>query len=105
MNWLFVCNQNKHRSPTAEKIFINKACTKSVGLYGGRIVTKKDILWADIIFVMEEHQREELVSLFGDTLLTVRLINLDVPDIYGFMQEELVTVLQQNVTRTISAFA
>ena len=64
MNLLFLCNQNKNRSKTAELIFKQKFKTKSAGLYNEKPVTEKELAWADIIFVMEDVQRKEIGKRF-----------------------------------------
>jgi predicted protein tyrosine phosphatase len=95
MNVLFICNQNKHRSKTAEEIFREKFATKSAGLYSTRPVTEKELLWADIIAVMEEEQRHELGKRFPKVYMQKRIVNLDVPDVYSYMQPGLISVLRR----------
>ena len=62
MKILFICNQNKHRSKTAEDIFKDSFEVKSAGLYTEHPVTQERISWADLIVVMEDDQRKELYS-------------------------------------------
>ena len=64
MKILFICNQNKNRSKTAEELFKNKFNTQSAGLYNEKPVSKKQIKWADKIMVMEDEQRTELSKIF-----------------------------------------
>ena len=97
MNTLFICNQNKHRSKTAELVFHERFNVKSAGLYGGKLVTKKELEWADIVFVMEEEQRHELAKRFPGEYLRKRILNLDIPDIYTFNQPSLAKLLQRKV--------
>ncbi len=94
MKVLFVCNMNQCRSPTAEELFSSKFKTKSAGLYGGRIVAKKDLSWADVIAVMEPEQRVELVNRFPDECLRKKLVCLNVPDIYKYNDFALVELLK-----------
>lgn len=54
--------------------------------------------WADIIFVMERAHRAKLQRRFRPQLKRARVICLDIPDDYAFMQPELVALLQRKVT-------
>ncbi len=89
MKVLFVCNQNKYRSPTAEALFKESFETRSAGLFGGKLVSKDDLSWADIIAVMEEEQRHELVKRFPAECLQKRLVCLNISDVYGFNEQRL----------------
>ena len=64
MKILFVCNQNKHRSRTAEDIFKDRFDTDSAGLFNDKPLTEKQISWADIVAVMEDKQRSEIAKRF-----------------------------------------
>lgn len=89
MRVLFVCNQNKYRSKTAELVFRDRCEVKSAGLYGGKLLSREDITWADTIAVMDEEQRHELVKRFPYESLQKRIVSLDISDVYGFNQETL----------------
>ena len=91
MNKLFVCNQGKYRSRTAATIFGGKCAGVFTGL------KEEDLQWADIVYVMEEHQRSEIGKLFPKEYLNNRIINLQIPDIYGYMDSELVDVLRRKL--------
>ena len=58
LNILFICSQNRKRSPTAEEIYseFEHLKTRSAGLNKGSeyLLEPEDISWADIIFVMEK---------------------------------------------------
>jgi predicted protein tyrosine phosphatase len=58
---LFVCSQNKLRSPTAEAVFANHAAVEvdSAGLNHDAVVplSPEQIEWADLILVMEKSHR------------------------------------------------
>jgi len=98
---LFVCNQNKYRSRTAEEIFKNnKNCiVKSAGLFEGcRIMLNKDMIkWADIIFVMEKRQKEEIEKRFPEEFISKFIISLNIPDIYNYMDPDLIKLLKERV--------
>ena len=53
--------------------------------------------WADIIFVMERAHRARLQRRFRGHLKRARVICLDIPDDYAFMQPELVVLLEKKV--------
>src|SRR3989344_99900 len=99
MKLLFVCNQNKNRSKTAEDMFRPTHVTRSRGLYGGEKLTTKDTQWADIIFVMEEEQAEELRTKFPDAYAQKRIICLNIPDIYIYQQPKLVLSLKESMKK------
>lgn len=93
MKVLFICNQNQNRSKTAEEIFKNKFTTKSAGLYNEKPVTEKELVWADLIVVMEDGQRSEIAKRFPKVYMQKKIISLDIPDIYRYEQPELIEAL------------
>ena len=97
MKVLFICNQNKHRSKTAEELFRNKFETKSSGLFNKRPLTEGEVAWADVILVMEEEQRLELAKRFPTYYLQKRILSLDIPDTYSYGQPELIDLLKFKV--------
>ena len=102
-NVLFVCSQNRLRSPTAEQIFADRAGIEvaSAGLDAtcGNPVTSEIVAWADIIFVMERAHRQKLQKRFRTSLKKARIICLDIPDDYAFMDPALVRILETRVPR------
>ena len=106
MNILFVCNQNRDRSPTAEILVNNegKHKAKSAGLYceRDRVVSNDMIKWADVVCVMEEHQRDEINKRFPKQAFLKRILCLDVPNIYKFNQSELVRLLKKKIKDVLS---
>jgi len=102
---LFICSRNKWRSLTAEKILngVNEYDVRSAGTEtNARIkVTEGHIGWADIIFVMERKHARRLKNKFGDLLNYKKIICLDIPDDYGFMNEELIELLKSRVSEYI----
>ena len=95
---LFVCSRNKWRSLTAEKICENVSgySVRSAGTEkGARIrVTEGLVGWADWIFVMEKKHADRLRSKFPESLEGKKLICLQIPDNYQYMEPELVELLQ-----------
>ncbi|MBI2307016.1 MAG: phosphotyrosine protein phosphatase [Rhodocyclales bacterium] len=104
---LFICSQNRLRSPTAEQVFSSRSdieCT-SAGLNhdAENPVTPELVEWADIIFVMERAHRNKLSAKFKKHLNNKRVICLDIPDEYEFMDPTLVKLLNAKVTRYLAA--
>ena len=102
-NVLFVCSQNRLRSPTAEQIFADREDVEvaSAGLDAscGNPVTPEIVAWADLIFVMERAHRAKLQKRFRASLKTARVICLDIPDNYEFMDPMLIRLLEARVPR------
>ena len=102
-NVLFICSQNRLRSPTAEQVFATWPGieTSSAGLNhdAENPVTPELLQWADIIFVMERTHRSKLSSKFKPHLGNARVICLDIPDEYEFMDPDLIRLLKAKVPR------
>ena len=102
-NVLFVCSQNRLRSPTAEQAFASHPGveTASAGTNSDAEspLTSELIQWADIIFVMEKAHRNKVQKRFKADLKDVRVICLDIPDEFKFMDEKLIRLLMAKVTR------
>lgn len=96
-NILFVCARNKFRSRTAETIFRKdeRFNVRSAGLseQSPHKLSYKDIEWADVILVMEKEHRTRIHQKF-DCQGFPKIIILDIPDIYNYMDEELIEILQ-----------
>ncbi|WP_085303605.1 low molecular weight protein tyrosine phosphatase family protein [Colwellia polaris] len=101
-NILFICSKNQWRSPTGEKIFKNHAelNVRSAGTSASarKTVNAKDILWADIIFVMEEKHKSRLKAEFTKLVKYKDIQVLDIPDEYQYMDEELIDNMEQFVS-------
>lgn len=100
MNVLFVCSQNKLRSPTAEQVFSRWPGIEvdSAGLNNDaeNPVTPENVAWADVIFVMEKMHRNKLSKRYRQ-YLRAKVVCLGIPDDYDFMDEALVALLQARV--------
>lgn len=101
MNLLFICSENRLRSPTAESVFSAypgiKAIGAGTGLYAQTPVSRELIEWANIVLVMEKHHQNEVARMYKDALKEKPLVCLDIPDRYEFMQPELITLLKERV--------
>ena len=102
MNLLFVCSENRLRSPTAEAVFNDYAGVSAIGAG-----TNKDaptpvsgdlIEWADAILVMERSHRNKIASKYRALLKGKKLGVLDIPDIYGYMEPVLIDLLKVRVS-------
>ena len=98
---LFICSRNRKRSPTAEIVF-SKApgiLTASAGLApDAETPLDADLVeWADVVLVMEKSHRKKLLARFGKALGDRKVICLDIPDNYQFMEPALVELLEQKV--------
>jgi predicted protein tyrosine phosphatase len=102
-NVLFVCSQNKLRSPTAEHVFADwpGVETSSAGTNNDaeNPLSRELVEWADIIFVMERAHRAKLQSRYRAALNGTRIVCLDIPDDYQFMDPRLVELLKAKVPR------
>jgi len=102
-NVLFVCSQNRLRSPTAEQIFSSRkdieVASAGTNHDADNPLTHELVSWADIIFVMEKAHRTKLQRKFKAALKRARVICLDIPDDYEFMDPALVRILEARVSR------
>ncbi len=102
---LFVCSRNKLRSPTAERIYRNsprfEVRSRGTASSARRGVTLDDVLWADHIFVMEHKHASVLRQDYRDEVAQAELHVLDIPDVYEFMDPELIDLLEGAVKRVL----
>lgn len=100
---LFICSQNRLRSPTAEQVFSQHQGLEcaSAGLNNDaeNPVTPELLDWAEVVFVMERAHRNKLNAKFKGYLRNARVICLDIPDEFEFMDPKLVQLLKVKVSR------
>ena len=100
---LFICSQNRLRSPTAEQVFANwpGVETSSAGLNkdAENPLTPELLEWAHTIFVMERAHRSKLSARFKPHLGDKSVVCLDIPDEYEYMDPELIGLLMSRVPR------
>lgn len=105
---LFLCSQNRLRSPTAEVVFSEYPGLEvdSAGLdrTAEIPVSTEAIAWADIIFVMEQSHKSKLSRNFQPFLKGKRVICLDIPDEYEYMEPVLIELLKQKVLPLLGTF-
>jgi protein-tyrosine phosphatase len=88
------------RSATAETIFTAEGYTvKSAGTEVSATVPLSNelILWADLIFVMEEGHKVIITNYFEASTADKKIIVLDIPDNFYYMEQELVELLKVRV--------
>ncbi len=99
---LFICSMNRLRSPTAEQVFAAHPGIEcdSAGLNNDadNPVTGELVEWAELIFVMERVHRSKLSRRFKRHIGNRRVVCLDIPDDYDFMEPALVDMLKRKVT-------
>lgn len=106
MNILFVCSANKQRSKTAEDYFSSKPLGHtfySVGTNpkichkeGTNLITEADLIWADLVYVMEEKHRK----IINDQTIknyNSKITVLNIPDVYKYYQKELLQLLDDKI--------
>jgi predicted protein tyrosine phosphatase len=99
---LFVCEGNRHRSPTAERLYTATPGVKarSAGLSPlARVEVTDELLeWADAVFVMDDRLERLIRKRFAATIDGKNLVCLAVPDDFQFMQPELLALLTERLT-------
>lgn len=104
---LFVCAQNRLRSPTAEQVFADwpGVETASAGIHRDASVpvSPELLAWADLIFVMERRHRSKLSHTFRPHLRGKRIVCLEIPDDFDYMNEGLIRLLKARVPRYLPA--
>ena len=103
---LFVCSENRLRSPTAATVFSDFEDVEAVSAG-----TNKDcetpisgdlIQWADVILVMEQAHKKKVAKQFRSLLRDKKLAVLDIPDAFEYMDPMLIALLKARVTRHVS---
>lgn len=102
---LFVCSQNRLRSPTAEQVFADdpnlEVASAGVDATAETPLSPELIEWAEVIFTMERAHSRKMSARFGRYLRRQRVICLDIPDIYSFMDPQLVEILRARIPRLL----
>ena len=100
--FLFVCSQNRLRSPTAEQVFADwpglEVSSAGTNRDAENPLTNDLIEWADTIFVMERTHLNK-VRRFRSALGPRRVVCLGIPDEYEFMDPALVRLLKARMQR------
>lgn len=104
---LFICGKNRRRSPTAEQLFSDwealEVTSAGVDADADIVVGPELLEWAEMVFVMEASHRTKLSTRFRSHLNQQRVIVLDIPDRFEYMDPELVQMLIVRVTPHLGA--
>ena len=95
---LFVCRYNRRRSATAERVFSKdpRLDVRSAGTSDDALVRVNAhmLAWADLVLIMDAGLERALRARFAGDPALERIVNLDIPDDYTFLDPELVRLLQ-----------
>jgi len=98
---LFVCTVNRMRSATAHEIFKNdnRFDVKSAGtdISAITVISKELLDWANSIIVMEKHHMSYIRKKYPDIYNNKKIVCLYIPDMYNFMDKELISILEYKV--------
>jgi predicted protein tyrosine phosphatase len=99
---LFIGGKNRWRGSTAEQIFAGRLDVEcaSAGLSqdADTPLSAERVAWAELICVMELEHKARLLARFKPALMGKRVVCLDIPDRYAFMDPKLVDLLERKVT-------
>jgi predicted protein tyrosine phosphatase len=98
---LFLCELNRSRSATAERLFCKRpdlhVCSAGTSEDALVRVNQRMLEWADAIFIMDPAQRRALDRMFPGHPALERLICLDISDDFAFLQPDLVKLLEERI--------
>ena len=98
---LFICSQNRLRSPTAEAVFSKLPgleCLSAGTDDKANVPLDPELIeWADTIYAMETSHRNRISKKFKKHLAGKRIVVLNIPDEYEYMEPALIAVLERKV--------
>jgi predicted protein tyrosine phosphatase len=104
-NILFICGKARKRSPTAAVVVADRLGqpTDFAGLSADadERVGPEQLAWADVVAVMEKAQLSRLKRQLGPSLKGKRLVCMNIPDNFEFMQPELVELVTARLGRIL----
>jgi predicted protein tyrosine phosphatase len=107
---LCICSGGLLRSPTVANILYLRYGynTRSAGTQDYALIPVSEALisWAEEIVVMEQSTMNEIqyeCYKLGIDLSGKRLLNLNIPDIYNYMEPELVTLITDNYKKLMES--
>ena len=76
--------------------FRNRLDVRSAGVSekSRRQVSVEDLSWADLVIVMERRYKSRILGTFQDH---PPIVSLDIPDEFGYMEEELIKLIREGV--------
>lgn len=98
---LFLCSRHRLRSPTAAAVFADwpglEVDSAGVADDAETPLDPAQLDRAELVVVMEARHARRLRERFGARLNGKRVVSVDIPDRYAFMQPELVALLERRV--------
>ena len=105
MRILFVCSENRLRSPTAAAVFSEyegvEAISAGTNADCETPVSGDLIEWADVVLVMENSHSNKVAKKFRPLLKDKKLAVLNIPDDFDFMDPLLVRILRNRVPQYV----
>lgn len=106
---LFVSGLARNRAATAAQTFEGWTGVRTdfAGLTAGTDspLAPDQIDWAGRIYVFEKRQKAALNARFGARMRGRAVLDLDIPDLYTFMQPELIQLLHDRLGAELRAAA
>jgi predicted protein tyrosine phosphatase len=105
MRILFVCSENRLRSPTAAAVFSEyegvEAISAGTNSDCETPISGDLIEWADIVLVMEKSHKTKVSRKFRPLLKDKKVSVLEIPDDFDFMDPVLIRILKSRVPRYV----
>ena len=99
---LFVCTVNRMRSATAHKIFESdprfEVDSAGTDKSANTVLEPEHLEWADAVIVMEKSHRNFIRHKYPEYYNKKKIVCLYVPDIFDYMQQELIDILKDKVS-------
>lgn len=106
MRILFVCSENRLRSPTAAAVFSEYEGVEAISAGTNadcETPVSGDLLeWADVVLVMEKSHRNKVAKKFRPLLKNKKLAVLNIPDDFDFMDPLLVRMLRNRIPQYVN---
>lgn len=67
-------------------------------------LSEDDLVWADLVLVMERKHKERLLEVFPDVEPLPPIKSLNIPDDYEYMDEELVELIKDGTEDLLAEF-
>jgi predicted protein tyrosine phosphatase len=98
---LFVCSKNRLRSPTAEEVFSKlpgiECASAGTDDLANVPLDPELIESADTLYAMETSHHSRITQKFGPYLKGKKIVVLNIPDNYAFMQPALISILERKL--------
>ena len=98
---LFVCTVNRMRSATAHKIFESdprfEVDSSGTSKSASTVLEPEHLEWADVVMVMEKSHRNFIRHKYPEYYDKKKIVCLNVPDDFDFMQPELIDILNNKL--------